>query len=294
MLTGFAIGHYSNTKTQTGLTVLLPDQPVKCHYHICGGAPATHSLTSLESEHLVDHIDALLFTGGSAFGLGAVSGLLQWLSEQGRGFPTAAARVPIVPAAAIYDLGVGQVDHPLPEHAYAACQNASKEIPQGLMGAGAGARVGKLFPQAQSMAGGLGYSELSVGDLQVSALAVVNCVGDVIGDDGSIIAGAKQDNAFFDTQKNLLSGMPSHSKLQGKNTTLVAVMTNATLDKPGLKRLSKMASSGLARAINPAFTPFDGDIVFAMSNGNQEASDLLVGTLAAEAVAQAIRRSVEK
>lgn len=293
MLPGFKVGHYTNMKTQTGLTVLLPDQPVKCHYHICGGAPATHSLTSLENEHLVDYIDALLFTGGSAFGLGAVSGVMQWLSEQGRGFPTKVGQVPIVPAAAIYDLGVGKVNHPLPHHAYAACQNASKQDPQGLIGAATGARVGKLFPQAQSMAGGLGYSELSVGDLQVSALAVVNCVGDVVSDNGSIVAGAEKDKMFFDTQKNLLAGVPSHSALQGQNTTLVAVMTNAKLDKSGLKRLAKMASAGLARAIVPAFTPFDGDIVFTISNGSQEVGDLLIGALAAEAVAKAIRRSIE-
>lgn len=291
MLPGFKVGHYTDTDAQTGLTVILPEKPARCHYHICGGAPATHELAVLESDHLVDHIDALLLTGGSAFGLSAVAGVMQYLLEKDRGYPTDTTRVPIVPAAAIYDLSVGENIYPDRKNAYFACHDATTECGHGAIGAGTGARVGKLFSKAEKMAGGVGSCSLSLGEVQVTAIAVVNCVGDIIGSEGEIVAGAKINDKFINTQEYLLAGHSSHSELQGQNTTLVAVMTNANFSSSGLKRLAKMACAGIAKAIQPAFTPYDGDIVFALSSGEVEADMLTVGCLAAKAVAEAIKKS---
>jgi L-aminopeptidase/D-esterase-like protein len=287
------VGHCSKHEHGTGISAFLFDKPAQGAYQLCGSSPASHELHVLDMENSVTHVDGLVFTGGSAFGLSVIEGVMRWFQEQGRGVPALHGAVPIVPIAGIYDLGVKQAIPPTREDAYEACKLACVDnIEQGQVGAGTGASVGKLVPNAHSMSSGIGRAEITLADgLQVVAYAVVNAVGDVRDANNTIIAGASYEKGkFADCEKYLLSGQ-NNTAMFG-NTTLVAVFTNAKFSKAELKRIAKMAIAGMARAISPVFTCYDGDLLFCFSLGEKIASELIVGAMAVEAVRQAIVNSV--
>lgn len=296
-MNGLKIGHYTNIEKGTGISVFLFEQSAVGAYWICGSAPATHELVVLDPDNSVPSVYALVFAGGSAYGLYAAKGVMTYLTERHIGHPTMHGVVPIVPAAAIYDLAYKKAEPPTEEEAYAACLSASQDnMERGRIGAGTGATIGKLIPSASHMMGGLGRAEITLKNgIKVIAYAVVNCVGDVRNAEGKIIAGAKNHaGQFANCEQYLLSGDAENELFQKQNTTLVAVFTNARFSKGELTRIAKMAIAGMGRAIAPIFTRFDGDILFAISLGDEEASELTVGTMAAEAVRLAIIDAVKQ
>ncbi len=289
------IGHHTNEDRCTGVSVFLFDKPAVGAYLLCGSSPASHEINALDPEVRVTHFDGLMFAGGSAYGLNAVSGVMQWLREQGRGWPVPYDPIPIVPSASIYDFSKKGALPPTAEDAYQACLVAKEKNPlSGRIGAGRGATVGKIVPNALRMTGGVGHAEIKLENgVIVAAYAVVNSVGDIRDTTGKIIAGAKfSDGKFADCQRFLLSGHAEEKLFQG-NTTLVAVFTNAKFSKIELKRIAKMAVAGMARAIAPVFTSYDGDLIFCVSLGELNASELTVGVLAAEATQHAIMHAVK-
>ncbi len=295
---GLSVGHYSDPQAQTGLTVVLgPPEGMRAAAYVRGRATGTRELDALSPEHLVPAIHAILLTGGSAYGLGAADGVMRWLSERGRGFNVGVGVVPIVPAAVIFDLApLGRADRwPTPEHAYAACEQAGSDPEEGSVGAGTGATVGKALGAGGAMKGGLGLWAARSGPVVVGALAVVNAFGDVRDATGRIIAGARGPSGFVDTARYLAAGgAPGGSFARaGANTTLVVVGTNAHLDRLQLRAVARAAADALARHITPVGTAFDGDVVFAVSAGEQPvASPLMIELLGQEAVGGAIERAV--
>lgn len=292
---GLKIGHHTDQARGTGVSVFLFEDAARGGYRICGSAPATHELAALEPDNSVPECHGLVFAGGSAYGLHAAAGVMQYLKEKGIGHPVPSGVVPIVPAAAIYDLSYISDHYPTAENAYQACLQASEDNSEhGRVGAGTGATVGKLIPFAKAMASGIGRAVLNQkGGLEVVAYVVVNSVGDVH-DRGKMIAGARDAHGHFaDCEKFLLSGEAETNLFTNSNTTLAAVFTNASFDKAECERIAKMAAAGLARAISPVFTRFDGDIVFCISTGKVPASELTVGAMAAEAVRLAIINAVK-
>lgn len=294
---GLKVGHHTHAEHRTGVSVFLFDCPAVGAYILCGAAPASHEWAALESEASVSILHGLALCGGSAYGLFASEGVVRFLRESGIGLALPHGVVPIVPAAAVYDLAYGAAEPPTADDAYQACLDAHEDNREsGPIGAGAGATVGKVIPNAHHMTSGMGRAELTLPNgLTVLAYAVVNAVGDVHNADGQIVAGATNDaGQFMDCEAFLLSGqgeallIPHHT-----NTTLVAVFTNAAFTKPELKRVGKMAVGGMARAISPVFTDYDGDTIFTISMGEVKASVLSVGTMAAEAVRLAILDAVK-
>lgn len=288
------VGHVTQQEAGTGASVFLFDRPAVGSYLLCGSAPATHELHALEVDATVPHIDGLALLGGSAFGLNAVAGVMQWCNERQRGLKVPHGVVPIIPAAAIYDLAYLQPIAPTPDDAYLACDAATENnTQQGRIGAGTGATVGKMIASAKPMAGGLGRAEIMLlNGVSVIAYAVVNSMGDIRHSAGQIIAGAKYANGeFANLEQHLLSGQ-DELIVSECNTTLVAIFTNAAFSKIELKRIAKVASAGMARAISPVFTRYDGDIVFCISLGDHIASENVVGAMAAEAVREAIVNAV--
>jgi len=296
-LPGIHIGHWHDLGAGTGCTVLLPTAgEMRAGVHVGGGAPGTRETDVLEPTATVQHIHALLLTGGSAFGLDAAGGVMRYLREQGIGFQTPVARVPIVPAAVIFDLDLGSPQAaPDAEAGYAACRAASEdERREGTVGAGCGASVGRMRgPDFRSKGGiGLATSE-PINSVVVGALAVVNAVGDVVARDGTIIAGTRSEKGFVGSAA-LLKYANAITAQPGTNTTLVAIATNAHVDKVGLTRLAQQAQDGLALAISPVHTSFDGDTVFALSTGDQACNLDSLAVMAIEMVALAIRRAIQQ
>lgn len=291
------MGHALVPGGESGCTVLLG--PFRAAALVAGMATGSRELDVLHVEHLVASIDALLLTGGSAFGLAAADGVVGWLADRGVGYDTGAARVPIVPAAVIFDLREGR---PRPDAVTgrAACEAASAEpVPTGRVGAGRGATVGNVAGPAGEMPGGVGSHALRLGTWTVGALAVLNALGDVLDGSGRIVAGARgPDGAFLDTGRVLRSGSARDAGLgAARNTTLAVVATDAPLSRVDLRRLARMAWTALPRRISPVGTPFDGDVVFALSTGPQplevSPADLLaLGTTARDALEEAITGAV--
>jgi|SRR5579885_751082 L-aminopeptidase/D-esterase-like protein len=293
---GLKVGHYTDKETGTGVSVFLLEKSAVGAYWICGSAPATHELAVLEPDNSVPRLHGLVLAGGSAYGLFAADGVMTYLAERGIGHPTLHGVVPIVPAAAIYDLSYKQPLPPTPENAYEACLAADENNKEsGRIGAGTGATIGKLVPDARHMTSGIGYAEMTLASgVQVVAYTVVNSVGDVRDKTGRIAAGARYANGeFADCEQYLLSGRAETDLFSHTHTTLAAVFTNAKFTKEELKRISKMAIAGMARAISPIFTRFDGDILFCISTGDFVASELTIGTMAAEAVRLSILDSIK-
>ncbi len=260
-----------------------------------GGAPGTRETDLLRPMHLVSQVDAILLTGGSAFGLDAASGIMRYLREQERGFATASGvKVPIVPGAVLYDLEVGVADaHPDTEQGYAACLDATTDpVKTGNVGAGTGCAIGKFGGIAHATKAGIGTVAIYLpGDIIVAALFAVNCIGDVIAEDGSILGGMRNtgDGGFIGTL-NALQQQPMTET--GSNTVIGVVATNAKLTKEEVNKVAQMAQDGLAQVIRPAHTMYDGDTVFSLATQQVDADVNVVGAFAAEVTASAIRAGV--
>ena len=280
---GVRVGHW--TGAETGVTVLLAPEGTVGSGEVRGGAPASRELALLEPSRTVTRVDAVVFAGGSAFGLAAADGVMRFLAERGVGFPTAGGPVPIVPAACVFDLANSGSVRPGADDGYAAAEAAARgaAIETGRVGAGRGATVGKWRGREHAVAGGFGVAVGRVDDAHVAAFAVVNAVGDVIGEDGSVIAGS---TAPLDAP-----GFPADKPFeeQAVNTTLVVVVTDAAIDKYACHLVAQSAHDGLARALRPAHTRFDGDLAIALATGAIETHVDRVRELAAGVVAEAIR-----
>lgn len=294
---GVRVGHWTDTAAGTGCTVVIPPPASIGAVDVRGGgasARETELLAPLAGDR---EITALLLTGGSAFGLAAADGVMRWCEEQGRGMETPGGRVPIVPAAVIYDLGItANRRRPGADSGYAACAaatDAGHDV--GSVGAGTGATVGKLNGQRGWCKGGLGAASATLLDgATVAVLAVVNAFGDVIGEDGQVIAGAwDPDLGFVHASRHVLVAAPEHPRLtQGQHTTLVCVATDAALTKTETGQVARMAQAGIARAVSPVNTPLDGDAAFCVATGSRASSAFVVGVVAADLAAEAVRDAV--
>ncbi|MBN1479038.1 peptidase S58 family protein [candidate division KSB1 bacterium] len=293
---GIKVGHFCLQTAQTGCTVILPDKEVVAGVDVRGSAPGTRELELLKPVRLVEKIHAVLLTGGSAFGLDAAGGVQQFLEERGIGFDVDVARVPIVPAAVIFDLAVGDAAvRPDKSMGYQACINATSRPPaEGRVGAGCGATVGKLLGMAFCSSGGIGTASLTLENgLVIGALSVVNSLGEIIDEQCRILAGVQnKDKTGFVPSLNILKNMAAGFTFSASNTTLSVVATNAILSRETATKVAQMAQDGLASSIRPAHTMHDGDIVFALSSEEQDADVTRVGAFAARVVAESIRRAV--
>ncbi|HYB52606.1 MAG TPA: P1 family peptidase [Thermoanaerobaculia bacterium] len=296
---GYLIGHAGDSQRRTGCTVILPPAGTIAAVDVRGGAPGTRETGVFQPGNLVSEIHGLLFTGGSAFGLAAADGVSSWLRARGVGFAVGTARVPIVAAAVLFDLAVGDPEaYPDEAMGQSACEAAAEgEVAAGAVGAGTGATVGKLLGIAHSGRGGVGAAETRLpGGDRVCALAAVNAFGDVVDPaTGRILAGASRRGAFADTVHALEEEPLSESPLAGASTTLVCVATTVAFDPSSLKRVAIEAQDGIARAVRPAHTVVDGDVAFALSPGGTPPpilTRLRVGAAAARVVAQAIASAV--
>jgi len=297
---GLVVGHATDADGATGCTVVRGTEgPCRGAVAVLGRATGTRELHTLAPDHLVDRVDAILLTGGSAYGLDAAAGVMRWMEERGRGFPVGVGVVPIVPAAVLFDLApCGRADaRPGPAMAHAACEAArSSGIGEGSTGAGAGATVGKGSGPRAAMKGGVGCATVREGDLVAGAVAVVNAFGDVRDDRGAILAGARTpDGAFADTARLLARGLPPErfADAAARNTTLCVVALSAPLSRTALAGVAHAATAGLHRRITPAGTAFDGDVVFALSpHEGREAQPAQAEALATRALERAIERAV--
>lgn len=303
------VGHWTDLPRATGCTVVLgPEGGMRAAAAIRGRATGTRELDALHPRHLVDRVDAVLLTGGSAYGLGAADGVMRWLREHGRGLPVGPAGiVPIVPTAVIFDFDLapgGKADRwPTADDAYRACQAAASDVAEGSVGAGTGATVGKALGPRAAMKGGVGTWSATGGDIVVGALVVLNAVGNIVDGAGAILAGARgPDGRYVDALTHLGSGAAPFGRPQagagagagaGRNTTLAVVATNASLERTALEALAHAAGDALARRIVPYGTLFDGDVVFALSTATTApATPLQAEALAALAVPVAVERAV--
>ena len=289
---GIKVGHATDAAARTGCTVVLCPAGATAGVDVRGAAPGTRETEALRPGRLVQKAHAVLLTGGSAFGLDAAGGVVQYLEEQNVGFPAGSVRVPIVPAAVIFDLGSGDANvRPDRGMGYQACLSATDEpVVMGTIGAGTGATVGKA-PGVTSSPGGVGSACMRLDSgLIVAAIVVVNALGNVVHPKtGEILAGGKEDGAFVDITERLLDA----DVVQGTNTTIGVVATNATLSPAETHRVAEMAHDGMARSIRPAHTMFDGDTLFALATGLHTGSPVnTVGILAAEVVAASIVNAV--
>ena len=294
---GIKVGHAQNKVPQTGCTVILPEKPVIAGIDVRGAAPGTRETELLAPHRTVQEIHAIVLTGGSAFGLDSAGGVVKFLEEKGIGYDTGTARVPIVPAAVIYDLAVGSSKiRPGKEMGYNAAKKATpNNSDQGLIGAGSGATVGKFAGIDFAMRGGVGTcAEKIENRIYVGVLVIVNSLGNVIDPmTGRTIAGAKNPQGGF-IDPILFLKKPQHMSFSRlTNTTLAVVATNARLSKSELTELAQLATAGITRATLPAHTPYDGDVVFALSAGEELKIDLIrIGAVAAELVSKAIVNAV--
>ncbi|MFY9528211.1 MAG: P1 family peptidase [Candidatus Acidiferrales bacterium] len=299
---GLKVGHFTEKRRPTGCTVVLCEKGAVAGVDVRGGAPGTRETDLLNPINMVQQVYAIVLSGGSAFGLDTASGVMRYLDERGIGFRLGPQVVPIVPAAILFDLTVGDGKiRPTAESGYQACVAAtSQKVAEGNVGAGAGATVGKLFGPQFAMKGGLGTASIRAGDtgLVVAALAAVNAAGDVY-EPGTekILAGARSldGEGFANTMNKILSGygalLPAAPP---SNSTIGVVATNAPLNKDEATKMAQMAHDGLARTINPVHTPFDGDTIFALATGTFKAKVSVgaVGAIAAVAMVQAIVRAI--
>ncbi len=306
---GIEVGHATDLDALTGCTVILCRKGAVGGVDVRGGAPGTRETDLLNPLNLVEKVHAVVLAGGSAYGLDAASGVMRYLEEQGIGFDTGAAKVPIVPAAILYDLALGSAKvRPDADMGYRAAESASAEsCPEGNVGAGTGATVGKIFGMKSAMKSGLGSSCVDAGGgVLVGALVAVNAFGDVVDPHtGDILVGARStqlgplhlgaEGYFANTLETMrtFTGRTVMGFATKSNTVIGVVATNAHLEKVGAAKVAQMAHDGLARVIRPAHTMLDGDTIFALSTGNKNADVTTVGAFAAEAMTEAILRAVQ-
>lgn len=310
------VGHATNERALTGCTVILVEEGAVGGVDIRGSAPGSRETELLRPVQRVEKVHAVLLTGGSAFGLEAAAGVTAWLEERGIGFDTGVARVPIVPAAVLFDLGIGEGHiRPDKEMGYAACLSAaSGQVAEGNVGAGTGATVGKTLGMKQCVKAGLGawWEDLG-GGLWVGAVAAVNALGDVLDEGGGLLAGPRdpltgkmlstfeiwkknwREKTFQGIFQNDARNSPGRGQNDGgatQNTTLAVVVTTARLTKEEANKVAQMANTGLGRCIEPVHTMYDGDTVFALATGKVSADVNLVGAAAARVLETAVRRAV--
>jgi len=307
---GLSVGHAQDEQALTGCTVVLCEDGAIGGVDQRGGAPGTRETDAMHPMHLVNEVHGIVLAGGSAFGLDAATGAVRFLEERGVGFDVRVARVPIVPAAILFDLGIGKSDvRPDAEMGYQACLNASTDPPaQGNIGAGTGATVGKILGLAGAMKTGIGTASLEIGSgVIVGAIVAVNVFGDVIDPEtGQIVAGARvvqkgpikvgKGPYFADTLcvMESLIGRTVLGFSARENTAIGIVATNAKLNKEQINKVAQMAQDGLARTVRPAHTMLDGDTIFALATGDKKADVNIVGAFGAEVFAQAVLRAVWK
>jgi L-aminopeptidase/D-esterase-like protein len=296
---GVTVGHFTEPRRPTGCTVLLLGKGATAGVDVRGSAPGTRETDLLNPINTVQQVHAILLAGGSAFGLDAASGVVRYLEERGVGYSLGNTIVPIVPAAILYDLEIGDPKiRPTAESGYKACQAASTaRVVEGNVGAGAGATIGKIFGSKQAMKSGLGSASIRIAGtgIVVGALVAVNAVGDVVDPKtGKIIAGARKPDGsgFMDSMARIREGYSVRA--DGTNTTIGVIATNVALDKAQATKVAQMAHDGLARTINPVHTPSDGDTIFAVATGviATRANHGSIGALAADVMAQAVLRAV--
>lgn len=299
-VSGILVGHAHDSEALTGVTVVLCPAGAVGGVDVRGGAPGTRETDLLAPENSVQEVHAVALCGGSAMGLAAASGVVQWLREQGAGYDVGITRVPIVPAAVIFDLSIGSHER-FPDAAmgYAACAASGSEVAEGCVGAGMGATVGKALGPAAAMKSGVGtWSETLPDGCVVGALAVVNAFGDVWREHGPLLAGARRPDGSLANTMAILRDPQMHPifrtvRKSPTNTTIAVVATDARLTKAEATKLAQMAHDGLARTIRPVHTPFDGDTVFTLATGRRPAPHMLIlGSLAADVLARAVERAV--
>jgi L-aminopeptidase/D-esterase-like protein len=297
---GFEIGHWTDEVGRTGCTAVVAPPGSRGGVDVRGGGPGTRETDAIGPLTGTAEVSAVVLAGGSAFGLAAADGAMRWLEEHGRGYATPGGVVPIVPAAILYDLVEGDpAARPDAEAGYAACQAAAPGVPQrGRIGAAAGAAASKVLGRERSVPTGVGYAAARTGRGEtVAALAIPNPFGDIVGADGKLLAAARGDDGPVSAAEVIaeMRGFPDFAQVEERNTTLVCVMTDAPLAKPGCTRVARMASAGVARAVDPVFSDVDGDVVFCLASGSGEAdrfTAIAVGTIAATVTAAAIRDAV--
>ena len=306
---GFLVGHATRAQAETGCTVVICPPETRGGVDVRGGGPGTRELEPLSPLANAEGPTAVLMTGGSAFGLAAADGVVRWLEHRGLGRPTPIGVVPLVPTAVVFDLSAGEGgERPGPDDGYAACEAARPGVPErGGVGAGAGAAVGKMLGRERATRGGVGYAAVKLaGDVTVAAIAVANASGDVLAEDGTVLGGSHGERGELLRSADLIRQMrelPQWAARPGQSTTLACVCTDATLDKRGCGIVARVASAGIARAVDPAFTPNDGDVTFCLASGTGPApvpgpatswTLTLVGTAAATVTAAAIRDAIHQ
>ncbi len=305
---GIKVGHAQNEQALTGCTVILCEQGATGGVDQRGGAPGTRETDALRPMHLVEHVQGVLLTGGSAFGLDAASGVMRYLEEKGVGYNAGVIRVPIVPSAVLFDLAIGSSSiRPDSEMGYRACLSATESVPaQGNFGAGTGATVGKILGMKQATKSGIGTASLDLGGgLVVGAIVAVNAFGDIVDPGtGKIIAGARTlragpikigaENKFANTL-DVMRSMTGKAILEfasKSNTVIGVIATNAKLTKDEANKVAQMAHNGLARTIRPAHTMFDGDTIFSLSMNRKKGDVNIIGAFAAEVMALAVLNAI--
>ncbi len=283
---GIRVGHATDATALTGCTVVLCPPGTIGSGEVRGGAPGTRETDLLRPGMLVEEVNAVLLTGGGAFGLSAADGVMKWLEERGIGYGMDVVNVPIVPAAVLFDLGVGDPSvRPNPSAGYAACHAASEDVAEGSVGAGTGATVAKIRGLSHAMKGGVGTASVEEDGLIVGALFAVNALGEVVDDDGAVLVGARGGD---DEGDDAAPAEPPPG-----NPPIGVVATNATLSRERAHLLALAAHDGLARAIRPSHTIWDGDTVFTLATGEVDAPQARVEELAERVVAEAIRRGAQ-
>lgn len=293
---GYRVGHAQNTEAATGCTVLLLDAMSPVGVDVRGGGPASRETQILSPAAHAEAINAILLSGGSAFGLDAAGGVMKYLEERNIGFETGVAKVPLVSQSCLFDLGVVRADvRPDAKMAYEACENASCDAPEeGNTGAGTGCSVGKYRGMERAMKAGIGTFAIEAGPFKVGALAAVNALGDIF-EDGKQIAGLlnKEKTGLSSTLEELFGDIDAASKLAHANTTLGIIVTNAKMTKTQLTKIAGMAHNGYARAIRPVHTMADGDSIYAVSTGGIPGDVNLIGSMAAYVMEKAIVKAVK-
>lgn len=299
-IAGFQLGHAQDEKGITGCSVILCKEGATAGVDVRGGAPGTRETDLLDPSEMVEKIHAVVLSGGSAYGLDASSGVMQYLEEHDIGFDVTVAKVPIVCSAVLFDLAIGDAKcRPDKAMGYAACQHSEtyKSDTNGNIGAGYGATIGKILGPHTAMKGGLGTYAIDINGLQIGAIVAVNCLGDVIiPQTGKIMAGAYdyEHNQFMNSEDILLHNL-AHPKTPFKgNTTIGLIVTNAKLTKANARKISSMAHNGFARTMRPAHTMFDGDTIFTMATNQKEADITTVGMLAANVMEKAVLRAIQE
>jgi len=303
---GIRVGHVSNYEALTGCTVVLCEKGAVGALDIRGAAAGTRQIDTLMVPHLVEKIHGILLVGGSAFGLEAAGGVMSFLEERGKGFDVGKTKVPIVPTAVIYDLGLGDFRvRPDFSMGYQACLNASKKVDEGSVGVGTGATVGKLFGIERAMKGGVGTASLQgPNGIMVGALVVVNAFGDVVDPrSNQIIAGARtsKNSLRFSNSSNWIKRGVVHERFgaydpadaKGQNTTLGVIATNANLSKREAWQVAQIAHSGLAKVISPLHTTFDGDLLFVLGLGKKKGDVNTIGLLGGELLMESVTRAIK-